>query len=302
MISKSQKLRLGIFIAIALIFLLGILSLIVGNTLFTKQDIYYIAYKNVSVGGLNIGSAVQYHGIRIGRVEDLSIDPDDVTTVIVEISIKPGTPIKTDVQAVLSAVGITGLKQIELVGGDPKEENLKPKSYIKPGVSTLDKITGKAEVIAEKLERILNNILDITSEENKQNIEDLIINAKNSLNGINNILESNRGNIKYSLENISKISDEMSNLLTNITITTKEIDINKINTTIDDISKSVKEMNTAFKSINLTFVENRESIVRSVQLLERTIENINDFSRMISEDPSLLIKAPGFEEIQRGRQ
>jgi len=124
MVSKSQKIRLGIFIIVGLVFLFVLIGIIVGTKLFDKKDIYFIAYKDQSVSGMNVGSAVQYHGIRVGRIEELNIDKDDVTTVIVEISVKAGTPIKTDVKAVMAAVGITGLKQIELVGGDPREKNL----------------------------------------------------------------------------------------------------------------------------------------------------------------------------------
>jgi len=99
MVSKSQKIRLGIFIIVGLVFLFVLIGIIVGTKLFDKKDIYFIAYKDQSVSGMNVGSAVQYHGIRVGRIEELDIDKDDVTTVIVEISVKAGTPIKTDVKS-----------------------------------------------------------------------------------------------------------------------------------------------------------------------------------------------------------
>ena len=66
--------------------------MIIGSRLVKKTDTYYIKYKDVSVAGLNIGGAVQYHGIRIGSVDDMRIDPDNVATVIVEISVKKALP------------------------------------------------------------------------------------------------------------------------------------------------------------------------------------------------------------------
>lgn len=324
MVSKSQKLRLGIFICVGIVLLVALLSLLLGNILFNKKDIYFIRYKDVSVAGLNIGGAVQYHGIRIGRVEDLTIDPKDVTTVIVEISVKHKTPIKEDVEAVISTVGITGLKLIELVGGTAESETLKPNSYIKPGASVFEAITGKAEVIAEKLEFVLNNLADLFSGENKTDLKELIKNAKNSLANINNLLEENRDNIKQSITNINKFSDElpvlsdnaektindikefinseeMSNLLANLNDISDEIKLAQIKKTINDINVAVATINKTFTHMDLTFIESREDIIQSMDLLKETMQYLNEFSRLISEEPSLLIKTRGTEEIPGGR-
>ena len=324
MITKSQKVRLGIFIGVALFLLLFLLSLIIGSKFLEKRDIYYIAYKDVSVGGLDIGSAVKYHGISIGRVEELKIDPEDITSIIVKISIIKGTPIKSDVEAVIAAVGITGLKMVELVGGTQDVETLKPNSFITPGASLFDAISGKAEVIAEKLEFILNNLADIFSGESKTDLQDLIKNAKNSLSNINYILEENRDNIHYVFENIKQISDELvvlssdakktvndisaiinsaeiANLLSNLSTISDDINTAQLKKTIQDINKAVNEINTTFTHIDLTFVESRDDIVRSLELLKETLQYLNEFSRLISEEPSLLIKTRGFEEMPGGK-
>ncbi len=290
MVSKAQKIRLGIFIIVACVLLFSLLSLIVGKALLNQQDTYYIAYKNVSVAGLNIGGAVQYHGIRIGRVEEMSIDPEDVSTIIVEISVKQGTPIKKDVKAVLSAVGITGLKKVELVGGNPKEKNIKPGSYITAGKSTIDKITGKAEVIAEKVELVLNNLVKVTSGKNRENIQKIIENTRNSLANLNEILVNNRTNFTSSMENIATISGQFSEVLEIVRNKTEQIDVVKLNETIIDIDHSVKEMNKTINNINYAFGESRENIVYSIRLLKETMQNLNEFSRLISEDPSYLFK------------
>jgi len=290
MVSKSQKIRLGIFILLGITLLIVLVSLIIGSTLFDKKDTYFIAYKDQSVSGLNVGSAVQYHGIRIGRVENLSIDPDDVTTVIVEISVTAGTPIKVDVKAVLAAVGITGLKQIELVGGDPREENLKPGSYISSGESTFDMITGKAEDIAEKVDLILQNIANTFDLETQNNIKQAIANTNSSLDNINIILEENKESLSSSIENIARISSELADLLGTINNITQKLDLDQFNTTVSDVNESVKQLTTAFNNINYTVVESREDIIETVRLLKETMQNINEFSRMISENPSLLFK------------
>ncbi|MBN2018097.1 MAG: MCE family protein [Candidatus Cloacimonetes bacterium] len=291
MVSKSQKIRLGIFALVGIVFLVILVGIIVGSKLFDKKDFYFIAYKGQSVSGLNVGSAVQYHGIRVGRIEDLSIDKEDVTTVIVEISVKAGTPIKKDVKAVMAAVGITGLKQIELVGGDPREVNLKPGSYIQPGESTLDIITDKAQDIAEKVDEILRNIANIFNEETQENIQEAVANTNNSLKNLNLILDENRAGLNESIQNIARISSELADLLSTINDVTQQLDLDQFNATISNINTSVYDLTEAFNNINYTVLESRDDVVETIRLLKETMQNINEFSRMISENPSLLFKS-----------
>jgi len=300
MVSKSQKIRLGVFILVALILLFVLLGIIVGSKFFDKKDFYFIAYKDQSVSGLNIGSAVQYHGIRIGRIEDLSIDKEDVTTVIVEISVKAGTPIKKDVKAVMAAVGITGLKQIELIGGDPREENLKPGSHIQPGESTLDVITDKAQDIAKKIDEILRNIANILDERTQQNIQEVIANTNSSLKNFNTIMDENRAKLNESIENIARVSSELANLLSTINDVTQQLDIDQFNMTVSNINKSVDDLTEAFNNINYTVLESQEDIIETIRLLKESMQHINEFSRMISENPSLLLKSSSGDSYPGG--
>jgi len=300
MVSKSQKIRLGVFIIVALIFLFILIGIIVGSKLFDKKDIYFIAYKDQSVSGMNVGSAVQYHGIRIGRIEELNIDKDDVTTVIVEISVKAGTPIKTDVKAVMAAVGITGLKQIELVGGDPREENLKPGSYIQAGESTLDIITDKAQDIAAKVDEILRNIANTFDERTQQNIQEAVANTNNSLKNLDLILDDNREGLNESIQNIARISSELANLLSTINDVTEQLDLDQFNMTVSNINQSVSDLTSAFNNINYTVLESQDDVIETIRLLKESMQNINEFSRMISENPSLLFKSRSADSYQGG--
>ena len=74
-----------------------------------------------------------------------------------------GTPIKQDTQADIVTQGITGLKAIEIRGGTNQAEFLKSGDYISAGRSTAEEITGKANIIAEKAEKVINNLQIFTA-------------------------------------------------------------------------------------------------------------------------------------------
>lgn len=306
MITKSQKIRLGIFVFVAVALLLILLSLVIGSKFLEKRDIYYIAYKDVSVSGLDIGSAVKYHGIRVGRIEELKVDTEDITRIIVKISVKEKTPIKSDVKAVISAVGITGLKLIELVGGTTEAETLKPNSFIESGPSVFEEITGKAEIISEKLEIVLNNLAEITKEANQRKVEKILTN-------INILLSENREPITNTLSNLDSISfyaiqftksaseaaeklntilhsEELQNLLANSEEFSSKLAKVDISTTIEELNNAIKQANDAFLHIDRTVLKSRSDILETLEILKETVDYLNEFSRDISEDPSILLR------------
>jgi phospholipid/cholesterol/gamma-HCH transport system substrate-binding protein len=70
-----------------------------------------------AVTGLTTGSAVQFNGIKVGEVTELSLDQDDPNTVIAIIRVDRNKPIRTDTRAILSYQGLTGVANLQLEGG-----------------------------------------------------------------------------------------------------------------------------------------------------------------------------------------
>ncbi|MBS3895428.1 MlaD family protein [Silanimonas sp.] len=72
-----------------------------------------------AVTGLSRGGVVQFNGISVGEVRDLSLDHDDPGKVIARIRVDANTPVRADTTARLSFAGLTGVTQILLAGGQP---------------------------------------------------------------------------------------------------------------------------------------------------------------------------------------
>jgi phospholipid/cholesterol/gamma-HCH transport system substrate-binding protein len=70
-----------------------------------------------AVTGLTTGSAVQFNGIKVGEVAELSLDQEDPNTVIAIIRVDRNKPIRTDTRAILSYQGLTGVANLQLEGG-----------------------------------------------------------------------------------------------------------------------------------------------------------------------------------------
>jgi phospholipid/cholesterol/gamma-HCH transport system substrate-binding protein len=321
MASRARKIRFGVFIFITTSLLVIMFALLVGKKLIEQRTHYYINYKGVSVSGLEIGSSVKYHGLTIGRVEDIIIDEDNINNIIVEISVKKDVPIKEDVEAKLVSVGITGLKQIELTGGSSTADDVPPGGNIQPGKSYIENITGRAEVIANKTEYLINNLTNLTREANRERVTSLLENLDTLTYNFNQILHTNKESINKTVANLELTSEKMV-ILTDTTIKTmasinKFIESEEIahilkntesftdslasiryshfeqsgDSLIKNINKVVNNLDRTINNIDLMVLQSRGDLVDAISTLEETSEILREFARKIQDDPASLLRS-----------
>jgi phospholipid/cholesterol/gamma-HCH transport system substrate-binding protein len=305
MVTRVQKIRLGVFLTVGFSLLLLMFGVVLGGKLISKEDVYYISYTDASVNGLQIGGQVKYHGIVVGTVSDISIDSKDISKVVITVRIKAGTPIKKDVRATLAYAGITGLKSVELNGGSNQAEVLAPKSYIPTGSTMLDSIAGKAEVIADKLEAVLNNLALMTGDENRQYVTGI-------LRSTDELLADNKDKVGHAvtaadsmmttIRDLSSSSDKAMRRLNEI-LNSKEMqailsntsdfsgDLAQTDQVISDIDAVLRKTDEMLRRVNGILGQSDRDVISIIESLRETIDYLNDFSRQIDEEPSLLIRA-----------
>ena len=322
MVTRAQKIRLGIFLTISISILLIAIGIITGSRLLKKRVTYYIRYKEISLTGLEIGSPVKYRGLRIGRIEDMYIDENDVTSIIVEITIDPKTPIKEDNEAVIDYLSIAaGLKMIEIQGGTNESKRLPPNSFIKAGQSLVDTITGKAEVITEKLELILNNFVELTAPKRQDKLYQLIDKTTKTLESFQTLLDTNQVSIFHTIKNVERFSTYLDSFMVTSNLAINDIrkvtQSPKLITTVDNVEKittelqqanlsdlitklamAVEQTNRTFTHLDLTLLKSRHDILSSTEILRESLEYFNEFTQLISENPSLLLRSSQREEIR----
>ena len=194
MATRAQQIRLGIFFLVSLAVLALFFIVVAGSHLLRQRDTYYIE-SNSPVSGLNKGADVKYLGFSIGRVEDIAIAQDDLANVVIEISVErrlAENAIRTDTQARMASLGITGLKYIELFGGSDAAPVLPPESTIVADETFFSSMQERAEVLSAKVEQTIDNLNALLSSENQRTFNELLNNAANLLATANAMVEDNR--------------------------------------------------------------------------------------------------------------
>ena len=128
-----------------------------------------------AVTGLSTGGLVQYNGIKVGEVTQLSLAPDDPRKVIARVRLDASTPVRQDTRAKLGLQGVTGLAFIQLSGGTPGSPPLVPTEQdpipvIPSEESALSKLLGSGSDIITSVNDMVLRVGDILSDENVKHI------------------------------------------------------------------------------------------------------------------------------------
>lgn len=313
MISKEQKMRLGVFLVTSMVLLAIILAILIIPTLREKGDIYYINFKGHSVNGVNEGADVKYQGVKIGKVISLDVNPEDLDSILAYIRLKQGFPVKEDMRATLQYMGITGLRFVEISGGKTGSKFVPPGGEIK----TKKGLGEKAEDIVLNVDSVVSAINELLKEENRKKIADMLSNFEKSSKVIANVLEKREAQVDSSLNKLDQTLSRLVVLVDNLNEFTGYINDLKNKGRIEDVIKdgqdliktvnqrlSKEELGQTLENLNnflatatitLRKIENRVvdlegEFSKTLSNMRVSIENIARFTRELTEDPTILLR------------
>jgi len=315
-ITRAQKVRLGIFIGVGLTVLIGGLLILAGSKFGEQRDLYLVRFHEagVSLNGLDVGSPVKYSGIRVGRVDAVRIDPEDVSVILVELSLDHKTPVAEDTKANLGSQGITGLKYIELTRGTSGARVRKPGEEIPPGTSLFDTLSQSAEQIAKKVETVLDRVSDMTGPDQKDRIARVLERTEALLTTVDAMLTENRESLKRLAEQVDIISTELAGtarqanaLLGEATQLVKNAKATpqRLNAFLEQGTAVLAESRVVLgpdgfqrtlAAVNAIIGQTRAQLIEAVGLVREAAENASAFTQKLRDDPSLLLRGPGNED------
>jgi phospholipid/cholesterol/gamma-HCH transport system substrate-binding protein len=136
------------------------------------------------VRGLTEGGEVRFNGIKVGEVQDLRIDSVNTERVIARVRVSADVPVRTDTEAQLEPIGLTGVTLIQLSAGSAEAPLLRP-AFGGP----MPRITGRGSQIDILVERS----------------EDIVLRASEAMAAVRDLLTD---------ENIARVTRIIGNLET----------------------------------------------------------------------------------------
>ena len=286
MSSKTQKIRVGIFVAVIGLLLAIVLVTFAGMRFWEGRDTYRIVFSD-SVMGLEAGARVYVNGMKVGAVESIDVAKEDLRKVAVTITVKEGTPIRQNTEAMLQLAGITGLKVIDLRNATTDSPRLPPGSTIAEGQTVIDKLQDKAESLADQSEQLMTRANRLVGQ--LEGVDEIVASAKVTAKN----LEQASGSLKAMVgENRQTLRSSLAAIETTAKSATTLLDghmsqlVANADSLVTDVKGVVHRNDTALR----TAVFDLKQASRTFKELAREVRQRP--SRLLFSDPTSERKLP----------
>ena len=295
-------------------FLIGLFSLVVtvalvlfvlwlGKLQLDREYQEYDVRFHESVTGLSVGGIVQYHGIQVGEVRKLSLDPKDPREVRVRIRVSAETPIKTDTKAQLSYTGLTGVAVVEMLGGTPearllREVDTRQAPEIDTVPSTLSQLMSGGSGAMHSAQEVMVRIGEVLSDENIARVSTLLDNlaaVSDDVKADYPALRDALGEARILEQRLASAAQRADDLLAQLQNDVSPTDdrpglIEEARTAVAEIRSAAREVDAFAQSGKSTFgsldSQSRNELAMTLQALQQASENLVRITQRFDDSPA----------------
>ena len=280
----SREIKLGLLTIVTLVAIFIALNFIKGSNVFSESLTVYTKFDNVA--GLDISSPVYINGFKVGAVQNISINPEKLTQMIVELRIEGDYKLPKSTKIIFRSDGMVAGNALDLkfikqcsgkncvVTGDYltsekigllssmfSDEEIDEVSD-KIGSTAQDVIaavgdessTAPIDVSARELESTLANMTKLTDATNRliRNSSQSIQATMSNMEKITANIDQQNGKISSMLTNMEKLSKELTELkLANISANANKTMVTA-EKSMADVSKTLASAEETVKELNNT--------------------------------------------------
>lgn len=235
---------------------------------------HYLIYSEESVSGLSLDAPVEYNGVSVGEVKEITLDQANPHLVKVLMKIKRNTPVTQGTVAMLTSRGVTGVAFIALkdVGNNMQPLVTQPgQEYpiipTKPSIfmrldTALSTLTKSVEVVSNTFAAVLD----------KDNLK--------SIKGI--------------LENLDSVTLTLSN-------NSKKLDAIMINTSLasQQLTPLLKYSSNAMKTLEMQTLPATYDLLNNLNDVARTLHEV---TIQLKQNPSMLLRGATKQPLGPGEK
>lgn len=282
MSSQVTKLKIGLFVVISLLLAVGIVIWLGASRLFEDSKVA-AAYFTESVQGLEADSPVKFRGVPVGRVKAIRMAPDG-RLIEVFMSLNKNFKLTEDLGVKMNLLGLTGLKYIEMDTFRPEQAQEPIVLDFKPPYHVIATYPSDIREIGNALELIFQRFKTVDVE--KISAHMLRVSARLDKMLADSRLDTLGTDIADTLKEIKETSKKMNDEIT------RGQPIKSLNKTLEKASELLQEGTETTRSADRFIRRADNNLNQLSQKLERSADNLIDFTRMIKLKPSSIIFGP----------
>lgn len=255
---RRSEIRAGVFLLISFVVLAVMVFAVSDIQSLFKNKKEVIALFLFS-DGIEKNAQVRLSGIKIGKVVDVRVLPEQADKVALTLSVFSDIVLKQDTKAAIKSLGLVGGKYVELTGGSPQSRALEPGVMIIGEESLkLDDLTkaaldvvGKLKNISTNLDRLLGDpALTKSIKTTIQNLQDVSMNIREVSSDVK-VMTSSKDEVAQTLKNLPDLLKKIDESANNLKAITEKSDklVGENRKNIDELIVNFKEMGKNLKEM-----------------------------------------------------
>ncbi len=306
---KFNYVIIGFFVTAMLAAGVGSVAVLTGHT--GAVDRYYIVLDNVA--DVKFGTQVRYEGYPVGQVEGI-IPVVEVAGMKfrVNVTVQQGWRVPADSVARIGSSSFLAAKTIDIDSGEsPNAVALGERIDSAPPSDMFTTIAATAgdlsELNRDSIKPLLASLQSLVStlEGGAPRITGQLVAFSEGLNSTIEPLQAilakaNVEAVRHSVQNIQETTANLAALSRDLSETMVKVD--NLAANLDDLVETNKgNVDQSLKDIQYTLSSVSASVDSIVHNLEGTARNMNEFSRLIRQNPGLLLDATPREAVSPAR-
>jgi len=288
--NKAHALIAGLF---TIVLLAGTIFLGIWLNRDRVEWVPYLIATKLTVSGLNPQAAVRYRGLEVGKVSEITFDPNELGQILVRFNVQPGTPITQSTYATLGYQGVTGIAYLQLDDDDthpvkmPSSTDKVARIELRPSV--LDWLQNRGQAILANAEEMTNRINVLLEPENREAILATINNIGEAASEFKKIPRQ----LQPTLSKLPALTNQAHDTLNEVASLSKDAKtltnhLNGIATrlqasggAIDTISGSATQFGSAASRIEDDSLSLATDAHTSLSKLNDTLDNLNEYPNSV---------------------
>jgi ABC-type transporter Mla subunit MlaD len=201
-----------------------------------------------------------------------------------------------DATATMEIFGITGLKYLELIPGDPATGRATSGTVLAIMPSRTDAIVDKLDTMARNSSQVMRNIDSLTGRSRQIQVDSILGDLRRTTRDLSAMAAGFRG---------LHLDLQVARVMGNVERTTRKLDSTMA---VVQPARSLARFDTAvgaFSSVahraDLMLGRSQGDIYRTLEDLSITMRNLSDFSQSIRDNPGALLRSGGKVREGEGR-
>lgn len=276
----TREFKIGIVAVVAVALAIWGINYLKGINIFKSTDKYYVVYGNVK--GLVENAPVFMNGFKVGNVDQIIFDRNNINRIVVRISMQEKMKLPVNTSLLLKGGNIiSGTKDIDIIAGNGDgfhESGDTLLASVQMEITELiDPLKAKIESVVTAIDTVMTSLSELMDTKTRKELKTTIANLNGTLSTLRSSMQSS-GTIGSTLQNFSLISenlkksnDEITAILSNFSAVSDSLKEANLKSLILHASETFAKTSELFASIN-----NGEGTAGQLMMNDSVYNNLNN--------------------------